>query len=67
MAVMAVIRGKPKDSFHCRHSNMHFANRGVTCKCNTTTVHNPPEADYYYGRSNGKLKNGYLHSNKYYR
>jgi hypothetical protein len=66
MAVIAVIRGKPKDGFHCRCSNKHIGNCGVTFKYNTTTVHNPPEADYCYGRSNNKPKNGYLRSNKYY-
>ncbi len=45
MAVIAVMRGKPKNGYHRRHSNKHYANRGVTCKYNTTTEHNPPEAD----------------------
>jgi hypothetical protein len=35
-------------------------------KCNTTTDHNPPEADHCCGRSKGKPKNGYHCSNKYY-
>ncbi len=35
-------------------------------KYNTTTNHNPPEADHCCGRGKGKPKNGYHHSNKYY-
>jgi hypothetical protein len=35
-------------------------------KYNTTTDHNPPEANYCCGRGNGKLKNGYHCSNKHY-
>ncbi len=66
MAVIAVMRGKPKDGYHRHRSNKHYANCGVTCKYNTTTEHNPPEADYCYGRSNGKPRNDYHHSNKYY-
>ncbi len=66
MALIAVIRGKSKDGYHHRRINKHFANLGVICKYNTTMVHNPPEAEYCYGRSNGKPKNGYQRSNKYY-
>jgi hypothetical protein len=35
-------------------------------KYNTTTDHNPPEADHCCGRGKGKPKIGYHHSNKYY-
>ncbi len=58
MALIAVMRGKgkPKDGYHHGRSNKHYANHGVTCKYNTTTEHNPPQADYCYGRSNGKPK-----------
>ena len=66
MAIIAVMRGKPKGGYHCHHSNKHYVNRGSTCKSNTTTEHNPPEADNCHGRSNGKPKNGYHRSNKYY-
>jgi hypothetical protein len=66
MAVIAVMRGKPKDGYHHCHSNKHYANRGVTCKYNTPTKQNPPEADYSCGRGDGKPKNDDHHSNKYY-
>jgi hypothetical protein len=35
-------------------------------KYNTTTYHNPSEADHCCGWSKGKPKNGYHHCNKYY-
>ncbi len=35
-------------------------------KNNTTTDNNHPEADHCCGRSKGKSKNDYYHSNKYY-
>ncbi len=38
----------------------------VCVNYNTTTNHNPPEADHCCGRGKGKPKNGYHHSNKYY-
>ncbi len=56
MAVIAVMRGKPKDGYHRHRSNKNYANRGVTCKYNTTNEYIPPEADFCYGRSNGKPK-----------
>ncbi len=36
-------------------------------KYNTTTDHNPPEADHCCGTGKGKPKKGYHQSNKYYR
>jgi hypothetical protein len=36
------------------------------CMYNMTTGWNPLKADYCCGRGNGKPKNGYHHSKKYY-
>jgi hypothetical protein len=44
MAVITVMRGKPKDGCHHSHSNKHYANHGVTCKIQYYHQ-NPPEAD----------------------
>ncbi len=66
MAVIAMMRGKPKDGYHRWHSNKHNEqDRGVH-NYNTTTEQKPSEADYCCGRGNGKPKNGYHYSNKYY-
>jgi hypothetical protein len=37
MAVIAVMRGKPKDGYHHSRSNKHCANCGLHVNYNTTT------------------------------
>jgi hypothetical protein len=65
MALIAVMRGKPRDGYHCRRSNKHYAT--VEYHVKYDYKYNPLEADYCCGRGYGKPKNIYHRSKKYCR
>jgi hypothetical protein len=66
MALIAVMRGKPKDGTTAATVTSAMQTVEYHIKYNTTTDYYAPEAGHCCGRGKGKPKNDYHRSNKYY-